>query len=83
LIIVGMHDSRVRAIQDTLPRGIPRPGYHLGRVYSRDMDVDIDDSYIYRVQPVIEDAEHANAGTPESARNGTLMRHQATERAGA
>lgn len=81
LTIVGMNDRRVQALREALPTGIPRPGYHLGRVYAR--DVDIDDSYVYRVLPSIENVEKAMPKSHQSARNGTASSPPARTAAGA
>lgn len=75
LTVVGMKDRRVRALRERLPGGIPRPGYHLGKVYAR--DVDIADSYVYRVLSSTDEVEQAMPKSHQSARNGTVSARSA------
>jgi len=65
LAIVGLDDYWVRALRKQLPRGLPREGYRLGDFYARDENLDVLDSYVYRLRP-----------NPEAGTNGTTSKRR-------
>jgi hypothetical protein len=86
LSVVGSDDRRVLALKKQLPRGILKPGYWLGGFWSRDEDVYVDDSYVYRVALPTSGAKNGTARKPRASRNGAVntaaARHRGSARAG-
>jgi hypothetical protein len=66
-----------RAFRKKLPDGPPKPGYWLGDFFDRDSNLEVLDSYIYRLSP---SGKHSTNGTTKkrrTPRNGTATSRRA------
>jgi len=66
--VVGLNDRWVRAIRKRLPHGLPHPGYRLGSFYAEDLEVE--DSYVYRMLPRSADATNGSTSKRRKGSNG-------------
>jgi hypothetical protein len=69
-------DRRVRAIRSLLRNGLPWPGFRLDGAYAE--DVEIIDSYIYRLNPRTGDVEDAAGVHARPSRNGAVAKRKAS-----
>ena len=79
--VVGMNDRWVRAIRKRLPNGLPRPGCRLGQFYAEDMEVL--DSYVYRLVPLSESAANGRTAKYRKVSNGASTTRKAPVESGA
>lgn len=76
--VVGMNHQFVRALRKRLRDQLPRTGYHLGPFYAEDLEVE--DSYVYRLMPPSESQSNGAATKRKKASNGdTRMRNARVE----
>jgi hypothetical protein len=79
--VVGVDDLFVRALRKRLRDQLPRPGYHLGHFYAEDLEVE--DSYAYRLVPRSESAANGNKPKYRRVSNGTTTARKAPVETGA
>jgi hypothetical protein len=77
LAIVGLDDYWIRARRKQLPRGLPKEGYHLGDFYARDENLEVLDSYFYRLRPTPEAGTNGTTSKRRTQRNSTTSRPRA------
>ena len=78
--VVPMHHRWVRALRKRLPRGLPTPGYRLGSFYAEDLEVL--DSYVYRLSPPTPAEANGMAPKSRAGRNGATPRRKARTASG-
>jgi hypothetical protein len=78
--IVGPDHYWARAFRKKLPHGPPKPGYWLGDFFDRDSNLEVLDSYVYRLTPSGKQAANGTATKRRTPRNGaaTEQRPRAT-----
>lgn len=78
--IARLDDRRVRAIRSLLRRGLPWTGFRLDGAYAE--DVEIIDSYIYRLDPRTGDANSGAGPHARPSRNGTAAKRKSPAKSG-
>jgi hypothetical protein len=75
IAVVRTDDRWVRALRNATRRSLPKPGYRLGSFYADDLEVL--DSYVYRLLPRADDAANGTAPRRRTSRNGTTSTRKA------
>lgn len=75
--VVGPEHRWARAFREKLPNGPPKPGYWLGDFFSRDGNLEVLDSYVYRLLPSRKRSANGAVKQRKDSRNGTTRRQGA------
>jgi hypothetical protein len=66
-----------RAFRKKLPDGPPKPGYWLGDFFARDSNLEVLDSYVYRLTPSDKHVANGTTRRRRTPRNGTATEGRA------
>jgi len=74
--VVGPDHRWARAFRERLPEGPPKPGYWLGDFVTRDGNLEVLDSYVYRLLPEGKRSANGTAKKHQTSRKSAVTRRR-------